>query len=178
MSTQPILLVEDDDNDVFFFQRAMSKAGMSHPLQVVRDGQEAINYLQGDGKFACRAEFPLPGLILLDLKLPYVMGLDVLRWIRQQPRLAAIEIILSSSQQAADVAEAYSRGANAYLVKPAQTSQLGDMVRAVSDFWLKQNTPPPSPRMEREAVLATERAPGRAGLQCTAVTSSLIQVAN
>lgn len=176
MSPQPILLVEDDENDVFFFQRAMSKAGMSHPLQVVRDGQEAINYLQGDGKFACRAEFPLPGLILLDLKLPYVMGLDVLRWIRQQPRLAAIVIILSSSQQAADVAEAYSRGANAYLVKPAQTSQLGDMVRAVSDFWLKQNTPPPSPRLEPEPAVVKERASGRGAYQYPAVGRSLVQV--
>lgn len=67
MSTKPILLAEDDENDVFFFQRAMSKTGTIHPLQVARDGQEAIDYLQGAGKFAGREEFPLPGLILLDL---------------------------------------------------------------------------------------------------------------
>lgn len=172
MSTQPILLVEDDENDVFLFQRAMSKAGMIHPLQVARDGQEAINYLQGAGKFACRAEFPLPGLVLLDLRLPFVMGLEVLRWIRQQLRAAPIVIILSSSREEADIAEAYSLGANAYLVKPAQTSELVEMVKAVGDFWLKQNMPPPSPRMDREAELAKERAPGRAVHQWSAAARS------
>ena len=172
MSTQPILLVEDDENDVFLFQRAMSKAGMIHPLQVARDGQEAINYLQGAGKFACRAEFPLPCLVLLDLRLPFVMGLEVLRWIRQQLRAAPIVIILSSSREEADIAEAYSLGANAYLVKPAQTSELIEMVRVVSDFWLKQNTPPPSPRLEEPAL--AERAPCPAAHQCPALTSSSI----
>ena len=142
MNTQPILLVEDDDNDVFFFKRAMADAGLTHPLQVARDGREAINYLQGEGRFADRAEFPLPCLVLLDLKLPFVMGLDVLKWIRQQSRSAPIVIILSSSNEDSDVAAAYSLGANAYLVKPAQTRELGAMVRALSDFWLKQNTPP------------------------------------
>ena len=176
MSTQPILLVEDDENDVFFFRRAMSKARMTTPLQVARDGQEAINYLQGGGKFASRAEFPLPGLILLDLKLPLVMGLDVLRWVRQQPRLTPIVIILSSSREEADIAEAYRLGANAYLVKPAEANELIEMVRAVSDFWLKQNTPPPSPRMNPEPAVAKERAPGWDGHQCPAPTRSLIEV--
>lgn len=175
MSPQPILLVEDDENDVFFFQRAMRKAGMTHPLQVARDGQEAINYLEGGGKFACRAEFPLPVLILLDLKLPLVMGLDVLRWIRQQPSLTPIVVILSSSRAEADVAEAYRLGANAYLVKPSQTNELGDMVRAVSDFWLKHNTPPPSSRMEREPEMTKERATDWAGHR-PVVTGSFAQV--
>jgi DNA-binding response OmpR family regulator len=176
MSTQPILLVEDDENDVFFFQRAMNKAGMNHPLQVARDGQEAIDYLRGVEKFAERAEYPPPCLILLDLKLPFVMGLDVLKWIRQQSNVASIVLILSSSREETDIAAAYRLGANGYLVKPAQTSDLGDMVRAVSDFWLKQNTPPPSQRMDREPEVATEPVPGRAGHQCPAVTGSLVRV--
>ena len=80
-----ILQVEDDPNDVFFLQHAMKKAGVANPVQVATDGQQAIDYLRGVGKFADRKKFPLPCLILLDLKLPHVMGLDVLKWIRQQP---------------------------------------------------------------------------------------------
>jgi CheY-like chemotaxis protein len=146
MITKPILLVEDEPNDVLFFQRAMKKAGMINPVQVVNDGQAAIDYLQGTGKFAQREEFPLPALILLDLKLPFVMGLDVLKWIRQQSELAPIVVVLSSSREEADIAAAYRLGANAYLVKPAEASKLGDMVRAIKDFWLTQNTPPPNSR--------------------------------
>src|SRR5690349_19119637 len=79
-----ILQVEDDPNDVFLFQHAMKKVGVTNPLQVASDGQQAIDYLQSTGKFADRGKFPFPCLVLLDLKLPYVMGLEVLRWIRQQ----------------------------------------------------------------------------------------------
>src|SRR2546421_13060893 len=102
MTTETILLVEDDENDAFFLERAMQKIGMLNPVQNARDGQEAINYLRGIGKFNRRAEFPLPGLILLDLKLPFVMGLDVLKWIRQNPELSPIVVILSSSPDETD----------------------------------------------------------------------------
>jgi CheY-like chemotaxis protein len=173
MSTQPILLIEDDENDVFFFRRALSSTGMDHPLQVARHGQEAIDYLQGAGKFGDRAEFPPPCLILLDLKLPFVMGLDVLKWIRQQPDPASIVLILSSSREEADIAAAYRLGANGYLVKPAQASDLVDMVRAVGNFWLKQNTPPPSPRIDRKPEVAKGRAAGRPGHQRLVATKSL-----
>ena len=78
-----ILQVEDDPNDVFFLQHAMKKMGVANPIQVASDGQQAIDYLQGAGKFADRERFPLPCLVLLDLKLPHVMGLDVLKWIRE-----------------------------------------------------------------------------------------------
>ena len=77
-----ILQVEDDPNDVLFLQKAMKKMGVANPIQVACDGQEAIDYLQGAGKFADRGKFPFPCLVLLDLKLPYVMGLEVLKWIR------------------------------------------------------------------------------------------------
>jgi DNA-binding response OmpR family regulator len=141
--TRTILLVEDDENDMFFLQRAMKKAGVPNPIQIASDGQQAIDYFQGTGKFADREEFPLPYLVLLDLKLPRVMGLDVLKWIRQRPEVAAIVIILSSSKEEADVASAYRLGANGYLVKPAEASQLDDMARSIKDFWLSQNIPPP-----------------------------------
>src|SRR5947209_8520402 len=102
-----ILQVEDDPNDVFLFKHAMKKAEMTNPMQVASDGQEAIDYLSGTGKFADRDQYPLPGLVLLDLKLPYVMGLDVLKWIREQPNTAPVVIILTASAEDGDVASAY-----------------------------------------------------------------------
>jgi len=154
MFTNPILLIEDEENDVFFLKRAMTKAGMTNQVFVACDGQQAIDYLQGAGKFAERERFPLPGIVLLDLKLPLVMGLDVLKWIRQQSGLAPIVIILSSSREERDIAEAYRLGANAYLVKPVEPTKLEAMVKAMSTFWLTQNTPPPAASESREETFA------------------------
>ena len=137
-----VLLVEDEPNDVFFIQQAMKKAGVVNPIRVASDGQQAIDYFEGAGKFANREEFPLPCLVLLDLKLPYVMGLDVLKWIRQQPGLPVVVVILSSSKQEEDIATAYRLGANGYLVKPPDVGKLLDMAKSIKDFWLTQNTPP------------------------------------
>lgn len=149
-----ILQVEDDSNDVFFLQHAMKKAGVANPLHVVGDGQQAIDYLQGVGKFADRARYPLPGLVLLDLKLPYVMGLDVLKWIRAQPDLSVVVIILSASAQEADIAAAYRMGVNAFLTKPSEASKLEDIVKAIRDFWLTHNTlPRESPPAGREKTV-------------------------
>ena len=143
-----ILQVEDDANDVLFLQRAMKKAGWANPIQVASDGQEAIDYLQGAGKFADRERFPFPSLVLLDLKLPYVMGLDVLRWIRKQPGMILPVVILTASREDADVAAAYRLGANAFLAKPSEASQLEDMVKAIKDFWLTHNILPEESRLE------------------------------
>jgi len=137
-----ILQVEDDPNDVFFFQRAMKKGGVLNPIHVVSDGRQAINYLEGAGKFADRTQFPLPGLVLLDLKLPYVMGIEVLRWIRQQPGTPIIVVVLTASGGDEDVATAYRLGANGFLVKPSEADKLDDMVKAIRDFWLIHNALP------------------------------------
>jgi two-component system response regulator len=147
-----ILQVEDDPNDVFFLQRAMKKAEVTNPIQVASDGQEAIDYLKGTGKFMDRDQFPFPYLVLLDLKLPYVMGLDVLRWIRQQPGLPPVVIILSASGQEGDIATAYRLGANAFLVKPSDASKLENMVKAIRAFWLTHNTPPQESYLESTEV--------------------------
>jgi len=143
MSLAPILLVEDEPDDVFFVQHAMEQAGVLHPIQVSSDGQQAIDYLSGAGKYANRQEFPLPCLVLLDLKLPLVMGLDVLKWIRQQPGLSAIVIVLTSSRQNEDITTAYRLGANAYLVKSPDLNKLQEMANAIKRFWLVHNTPFP-----------------------------------
>jgi len=137
-----ILQVEDDPNDVFLMQHAMRRLGMANPVQVARDGQEAMDYLQGAGKFADRTTFPFPCLVLLDLKLPYVMGLDVLRWIRQQPGPALPVLMLTASGEDADIASAYNLGANAFLTKPSEASKFQEMVKAIKEFWLTHNTLP------------------------------------
>ena len=138
-----ILQVEDDPNDVFLFEHALRKVGVTNSIQVASDGQQAIDYLAGVGKYADRKAHPLPCLVLLDLKLPHVLGLDVLKWIREQPGAATVVLIMSASPDEADVAAAYRLGANGYLVKPSEASKRQDMARAIKDFWLAQNTPPP-----------------------------------
>jgi CheY-like chemotaxis protein len=146
--TSTILQVEDDPNEVDFLQHALLAVGVTNPVQVVSDGQQAIDYLSGADKFADRKLFPLPFLVLLDLKLPYVMGLDVLRWMRQQPGPARIAIILSASAHDTDIATAYRLGANAFLIKPSEATKFKDMVRAIKDFWVVHNTPSPEASIE------------------------------
>ena len=137
-----ILQVEDDPNDVLFLQKAMKKMGVANPIQVAGDGQAAIDYLQGAGKFVDRGKFPFPCLVLLDLKLPYVMGLDVLKWIRNECGAALPVIMLSASAQDADIASSYRLGANAFVCKPSEARQLDDIARAIKDFWLTHNALP------------------------------------
>lgn len=121
-----VLLAEDDPNDVFFMQRAFAKAGANLPLQVVGNGREAVDYLSGTGKFADRTEFPLPSLVLLDLKMPYLSGFDVLTWIRAHPSLKDLAvIILTSSAEERDRQKAAELGARAYFVKPPSREVVG-----------------------------------------------------
>lgn len=160
-----ILQVEDDLNDVLFLRRALKRADVPNPIQIASDGQEAIAYLQGAGKFFDRSIFPFPCLVLLDLKLPYVMGLDVLKWIRNQPGTVLPVVVLSASAQDADIAAAYRLGANAFLRKPPEARQLEAMVKTIKDFWLTHNTlpkePVPKSRMEAMVDLASLRSLGR-----------------
>jgi CheY-like chemotaxis protein len=139
----PILHVEDRDEDVFLLQYAFKRAGIENPVQVVTDGQMAIDYLAGVGKFADRRQFPLPCLVLLDLQLPHKMGLEVLEWIRQEPSLKSlIVIILSSSIYEGDIHRAYQLGVNAFLVKPSDANTMADMCKTLKDFWFRYNQPP------------------------------------
>ena len=137
-----ILQVEDDPNDVFLFKHALSRVGVTNPIQIATDGQQAIDYLYGEGQFADRAKFPYPSLVLLDLKLPFVMGLEVLRWIRKQPGTVLPVVILTASAEESDIATAYSLGANGFLTKPSEVRKLEEMVKAIRDFWLTHNILP------------------------------------
>lgn len=137
----------------------MKKVGAAHSIQVASDGQLAIDYLQGAGKFADRATFPLPSLILLDLKLPHVMGLEVLKWIRAQRGSPPIVVVLTASANEADIAVAYRLGANAFLVKPSEARKLEEMARSLHEFWFTCNTPPvESPTAEGAAFLSSGEA--------------------
>ena len=140
-----ILLVEDEASDVFFLQRAFAKLQLNNPMHVASDGQQAIDYLEGVGAFADRSRFPLPYLVLLDLKLPRVMGLAVLKWLRAQPKFRSIiVVVLTSSVDERDLQNAYALGANAYLVKPADTIRLEAIAQSIKDFWFTQNRPAPA----------------------------------
>ena len=131
-----ILLAEDDVNDALLVERALSRAGIHNPIMIVRDGQEAIDYLEGKGPFADRKNFPLPTLALLDIKMPKKNGLEVLEWIRHSGGLKLLPvIIMSSSSIQADIDRAYQLGVNAYLVKPTAFDELVETLKTTTDFW-------------------------------------------
>ena len=135
-----ILHVEDDSNDALLFQHACQKAGVSCNLQVVSDGDEAIAYLRGDTRFCDRQQHPLPGLVLLDLKMPRVSGFDVLSWIRNEMSYKRLPVVvLTSSNHDADVERAYDNGANSYLVKPVDFNRLVDLVKSLHHYWFALN---------------------------------------
>ena len=138
-----ILLAEDDPNDVLLVQRALQRNHVANPLQVVRDGEEALAYLSGAGTFADRERHPLPVLMLMDLKMPRKSGLEVLEWVRRQPGLKRLPIIvLTSSNQSPDINRAYELGANSYLVKPAGFDSLLELVKNLDMYWLILNEKP------------------------------------
>lgn len=140
MNSSTILLVEDNEDDAFFMKRALREAGIENPVQFVEHGQQAIDYLNGEGKFAARETFPLPMIVFLDLKLPFKSGHEVLEWIRQHPSYEKlIVIILSSSNEPVDLDRAYRSGANSYVVKPATTVQLLELAKSFKLWWLMQN---------------------------------------
>ena len=150
-----ILLVEDEENDVFFLKHAFEEVGILNPLQVAQDGKEAMDYLSGHGEYADREQFPLPCLILLDLKLPRVMGFEVLQWIREQPALKSlVVIILTSSRLEPDIEKAYKLRANAYLVKPSTPTELRAIATGIKQFWLELNHGPGAFQNSRELVAA------------------------
>ena len=138
-----ILLVEDDPNDALLLERAFRKAGLLYPLNVVTDGDQAVDFLEGAGKFKDRVRYPLPDIMLLDLKLPRRSGHEVLKWLRSRPGLRRLPvIILTSSREARDIVAAYDEGTNSYLVKPPNADLLGQMVLVLEKYWLSLNEGP------------------------------------
>lgn len=138
-----ILLVEDNPKDVFLVQRAFRKAQIVTPLHVVSDGDAAIHYLSGKAPYNDRVAHPLPVVVLLDLKLPRRSGAEVLSWIRQQPHLRRLPVVvLTSSREYTDVNHIYDIGANAYIVKPPDFDQLVDILKTLNLHWITYNEKP------------------------------------
>jgi CheY-like chemotaxis protein len=143
MPAAPILYAEDDENDAFLVDYAFKQADIRNPLTVAPDGKVAIAYLEGSEPYSDRDIYPMPCLVLLDLKMPGHSGLDVLKWIRAQPTIANLPVLmLTSSNQESDIHTAYSLGANGYLEKPRNPKEMLLMAKAIKDFWLKLNRPP------------------------------------
>jgi CheY-like chemotaxis protein len=133
-----VLLADDNENDILMFRRAARRAGFNQPLHVVTGGEEAIAFLNGDGKFQDRNEYPLPGLVLLDLKMPRMNGFDVLQWVRKQPHFATMQVVvLSSSDEIRDINRAYQLGANSFLVKPLSFDEFVGMLEALRSYCLR-----------------------------------------
>jgi CheY-like chemotaxis protein len=145
-----ILLAEDDENQVLFVKRAFKHAGLLNPLVVVEDGEQAIAYLKGEGKYANRDEYPLPCLLLLDLKMPNKNGFEVLEWIRQQPGLSALRVVvLTTSDQVHDVNRAYHLGANSFLTKPVDFRDFVQLTISIKGFWIWLSRAPEVHRARR-----------------------------
>jgi two-component system response regulator len=142
MEHKAILLVEDNPSDIDLTRRALSKSHVVNELQVVEDGQEAVNILFGNGNTPALKE--LPAVVLLDLKLPRVDGLEVLRRIRAHERTKLLPVvILTSSKAEQDVIQSYQLGANSYIQKPVDFNQFVEAIKNLGLYWLVLNEPPP-----------------------------------
>jgi len=159
-------LVEDRDDDIALIREAFAKAYVPNPLQVVRNGEEAIAYLEGEGKYGNRAEYPLPELMLLDLKMPRIDGFDVLRWVRRQPSLASLRIVvLTCSESIRDVNLAYQLGANSFMVKPMDFKDVIHMSKFLTSYWLDMSKSPETSRSGKRRDESKIEVPPEAGEQ-------------
>ena len=131
-----VLLVEDELNDIFLVKRAFKIAHLENPLQVVTDGEEATRYLSGEGKYADRETFPLPKLIVMDIKMPRMTGFEVLEWIKHDGKIRRIPVVIvSSSDRPQDIDRAYELGANAYMVKPMDYHAVERLFESITHYW-------------------------------------------
>lgn len=135
-SNYTILLVDDDENDALLVKMAFQKNGIQNPVQWAKDGLEAVAYLNGEGDYANRRVYPFPEVLILDLKMPRMSGLELLAWVRDHPEFKVIPtIIMTSSKLDADIEKAYHLGANTYMLKPSSLDELTKMVKAAHEYW-------------------------------------------
>lgn len=145
-----ILLVEDSDFDVQLLQHAFRKAGLNRPLQVVRDGVEAMSYLLGVGEYADREASPAPSVLLIDLNMPRFNGLEFLTWLRTQPDLQhLLVVVLTGTARQQDIDIAYRMGAKSYLVKPTEADEFQALINSFHEYWIvKNHFPMPEPTLQ------------------------------
>lgn len=138
-----ILLVEDNPNDLELALHALRRNNLANHIEIARDGAEALDFIFGDGAYSGRRIEDAPKVILLDLKLPKVDGLEVLQRIKADPRTCTIPVVaLTSSREERDVVESYKLGVNSYIVKPVDFEQFTEAVRSLGLYWLLLNQPP------------------------------------
>ena len=145
MSCEPatILIIEDEEAHAELTHRAIRKAGNANRIDIVPDGEQALDYLFNRGKYTDKKEYPYPGLILLDIKLPGIDGIEVLKHIKEHPTLRQIPVImLTTSEREEDVAKSYFHYANSYLTKPVGFKEFEDKVKQIDFYWLILNEPP------------------------------------
>ncbi|HKQ36936.1 MAG TPA: response regulator [Verrucomicrobiae bacterium] len=148
MKPDLILIADDNDDHVLLLRRALKRGALLNPTFVVHDGEEAVAYLKGEGKFADRYEYPLPSLLLLDLRMPKMDGFEVLEWIRQQPCLRRLRVVvLTTSDQPRDIDRAYELGANSFIIKPLEAQHFLKVADAIKGYWLWMSE---SPRLNEQ----------------------------
>jgi len=146
-----ILIADDSEDDIMVIRRAFENAFIPNPLYAVKSGEEVLAYLKGEGRYTNRDEYPLPDLLLLDLKMPGMDGFDVLRWIRQQPGLGAMRIVvLTASDHIRDVNQAYQLGANSFMVKPQDFDNYVTVGKTLATYWLRQSKAPETSREPKQ----------------------------
>jgi CheY-like chemotaxis protein len=149
--TGVILLVEDREDDIVLVRKAFQKASLKNPLQVARSGEEAVAYLSGEGKYSNRAEYPLPVLVLLDLKMHGVDGFEVLTWVREQDGLRGLPVVvLTSSSDIRDVNRAYQLGANSFFVKEFDFQNAVGFADLLRRYWIEKSLKPETSRSPRK----------------------------
>jgi CheY-like chemotaxis protein len=158
---QTFLLIEDNEDDIILMRRSFIKRKVLNPLHAVRSGNEAMAYLMGEGRYSNRAEFAIPKTILLDLKMPGMDGFEVLRWIRERPEFNDIRVVvLTSSHLLQDIVRAYKLGANSFLIKPADLSDILRISQAVKGYWAWTPGPRESENHNEAAIPSAQQKAG------------------
>lgn len=144
-----ILVVEDNEDDVLLIHRALQKGGIKAPVHVVRDGDEAIDYFSGTGKYQNTSSYPLPTIVLLDIRLPKRSGLEVLEWLKCHESLALLPVVVfTNSAEDIDIENAYRLGANSYLKKPYTLAETTALLKTIGEYWLDYNERPTALRRQ------------------------------
>jgi CheY-like chemotaxis protein len=135
-SGRTILVVDDNEDDIFIFSRALAANGITNPVHSVNHGREAVQYLEGRGRYADRAAFPFPITIFTDLKMPWMNGLEVLKWLKESPRCAILPaVVLTAFKNKAQLDEAFSLGADACIVKCGRFADFVNLIKVSGNTW-------------------------------------------